>query len=94
MAVVEHNYVAQRRVVDRRLGRLAVRPRHTTDAAAILLDDADPVRVALADMDRVVPHLRETQCLLEFSLCLSRDCLGKPMIFIYINGAKEAFLYR
>jgi hypothetical protein len=36
----------------------------------------------------LAPLLRKTPLFLEFSLCLSRACLGK-MFGLYINGAKS-----
>jgi hypothetical protein len=35
-------------------------------------------------------EVRKTASFLEFSLCLSRACLGK-MIVLYINGSKKPF---
>ena len=37
--------------------------------------------------------LRKTPPFSQLFLCLSRACLGKTMMFHYINGAKVAFLY-
>ena len=34
----------------------------------------------------------KTVSLFEFSLCLSRACLGKIIIYIYINGEKDRFV--
>jgi hypothetical protein len=36
----------------------------------------------------------KTVSFLEFSLCLSRACLGKMFVHIYINGSKRPFFLR
>jgi hypothetical protein len=55
-------------------------------------------QATLPDKERVVLfwkfHLRKTPLFFEFSLCLSRACLGKMFVYIYKWRKKWRFLHR
>jgi hypothetical protein len=66
--------------------RLTPKVRHQQSPVPVHPSRVPPVRHA----NRQAHHLRTNGLFSEFSLCLSRACLGK--MFVYINGSKRPFL--